>query len=215
MAKPKRTPIEFNPSMSRGAFWPGVNIVEEAVGAQNSVEKPKEIAKDDKEQPPNFRAIFSKVVTEGVARTHFPRSRVEYYLPLELRALFKKVNAPGGRLPYDEESQKLLAYVQTNIYGALPDYNSPATADQAHGIVINGKIIDMPMAGKVAMRQMRDLFAKQNVDSNELAREAQARLSQEFGSKAILDIIENRSNGNKVFSRTLVANLIKIAAQLK
>ena len=220
MAKPKRIAAVFHPGISRGAFWPGAvaETEEDApkadIVSETSSDMPSDVAKGRSPKPLHLRKIFNEMVTSESARTKFARERIEYYLPAEMRALFKTVTSVGARLPYDEMGQKLVEFVRNNIYGVLPDYTSPATPEQADGFVINGRKIDINMAPSTVLRQMRELTEIQKIDPKKLSQAAEIKLVDHFSIKDIRAVTHSLSNGNAAVSRRLVANLLVVAAEL-
>lgn len=218
MAKPKRIPAVFHPGIATSIFDSGRVISE----AMNEV---KDAPAEDSLQPvmipkvshrkANLRTAFNALIVRERARTNFERDRIPYYLPESLKDIFKAVTTAGGNVKFDEQGQKFLTFIETEIYGKLPSYNAEAKAEEANGFTLNGKNIDMNMSREVARRQIRKITS--SVSGADLIRIAEVKLKDkwqnEFPPKDIHEAV--RGSGSQGISRKLMANLVVIAAELK
>ena len=212
MAKNKRKPVEFHAGIARGAFWPGVPKTQEGdVADEKLLQEEAAVPADENtaSEPPKLRKVFNELVKAEEARTRFKADRLEFYLPPELISSFNSATFTGSQIKLNDDGQKLIDFITHNIYGALPDYDAPAKEEQANGLQVTDKVIDLLMARKTVTNQMREM----KVDHTVLRREADIKLKDQFSPSTIREAI--LGGGNKGVSRKLVANLMIIASELE
>ena len=136
----------------------------------------------------NLKPAFSAMVKEHSQRTNFNRERIEFYLPPELKGVFKSASVLGGRLNNDDVGQRLFEFVEKDIFGVLPNFRSAAKIEQADGIFIHGKLVSgLMMPRDVAFKQVTIL--RKAIDQESFIKLLVGELHEKYASRPIRDVV--------------------------